>query len=652
MAVNGVDLYSYLPGLEVTASEILEAESIAYQILQAKFQDLDLREGTALRDLAIRPNATLLAMINKALIFYFQQNTLSDVDDETPRAFVDKILSNFFINRKEGNSAIISARLYFARSKDISIPSDVFFSPDNVLKYFPSASISFSQDQLTYDSSANQYYIDVDLVAERAGVTYNITGGSLIYFSNFDPYFLHAEINFLRQTAEDVESNSEFIDRTSQAISTRNLVNRPSIEARLMEDFSGIDAISSYGFSDPEMIRDMLKVLVPGVAEPIWIHNGGKVDVYCRVPLASSIIQLPANEDGDIFITGAAYKIERSQLSGGDDPDEIPFYDTKVNLSIAVVGTVATVVTASAHEFSDGEEVTIMGAIPVALNRTVPVTVIDSTTFTYEVPAGTGSAVLPGESGVPLAFTITNDAQVFQSVTSLTATGTTAIAESSNHGLVAGERIVIRGAAQTPFNGTFRVTNVLNKDEFTYTVPSGTPALATGVIELGLIDRREDVGFSDRQVLRVSFGAGYAGETASFVVYYFQNMDGIQDYLNDAVKRVLCGDYLARGFNLTSLDIEITGYNGPAPDSAISSEIIKKYLTSLDPGQPFIMADLLAELYAAGIKTIKTPLDISFVKYWNDLGTVTSGTIEDTLNPNDTRNIFVLNSVTTQSDQI
>jgi len=59
------------------------------------------------------------------------------------------------------------------------------------------------------------------------------------------------------------------------------------------------------------------------------------------------------------------------------------------------------------------------------------------------------------------------------------------------------------------------------------------------------------------------------------------------------------------------------------------------------------MADLLAQLYAAGITTIKTPIDITYTKYWNDLLNTTSGTITDVLDPNDTCNIFAVNSLTT-----
>src|SRR3954466_6185061 len=100
------DLYSVLPGIQVSSDEIMEGELLATQILQAKFPDLDLREGTGARDLVIRPLGTGLAMLNKALLFYFVQNTISGVNDDTPAEIVDKILSNWFLTRIQGTQSI------------------------------------------------------------------------------------------------------------------------------------------------------------------------------------------------------------------------------------------------------------------------------------------------------------------------------------------------------------------------------------------------------------------------------------------------------------------------------------------------------------------------------------------------------------------
>lgn len=647
MASNNVDLYSYLPGIEVSANEILQAELLAYQILSAKFPDLDLREGTGIRDLVIRPSATILAMIEKALLLYFAQNTLEGVDNTTPTIFVDKLLSNFFVTRKQGNKSIISARLFFAKSKAVGLPSDIFFSPDNSLKFFPATSVSFTESQLTYDAGSNEWYLDVDLTAEKAGLAYNITGGSLIYFSNFDPFFLRADINYLKQVAEDIESNSAFINRTQDSISTRNLVNVPSIATKLLQDIPLIEQVTTFGMGDVEMIRDEVKILTPGVADPIWIHGGGKVDVFCRLPLATSILQLTTDASGLINLTGSIYKFSRSSISGGSLADTLPLQDYKSVTSLTQTAGTATA-TVTTHGYSTGDTISIYGATPAGFNGDFVITNTGTNTFTFAVTSTlTSPATGTITSGKAVPYTVTDANWISQSVTGITQSLGTATATSANHGLLVGERVNISGAGQAGYNGNVNVLSVPTKDTFTYSVASGTVSPATGTISMKYMNRQLEVGFSDQQHLIIDFGVGHADQTASFNVYFHQNVDGVQTYLNDANRRVLCGDYLARGHNLTALDITITGYNAVAPDAAIATTITKAYLADLNPGAPFIMADLLSKLYAAGITTIKTPLGVTYIKYWNDnLGT-TSGTITDYLNPGDTKNIFVLNTLST-----
>lgn len=650
MSTNNLDLFSYLPGLEVTENEILEAELSAQQILKAKYPDIDLRQGTALRDLLIRPSATLLALINKALVFYFQQNDISSITDTTTQSFVDKMLSNWFLTRKLGVNAIINARLYFSKVKSVNLYSDLFFSTDGTLKFTPVTSLSFSPDQLTFDPNANQFYIDVDLQAEQAGVNYNITAGSLLYFSNFDPYFLHAEINYLRHSAQNVETNTEFLTRAKNAISTRNLINVPSIAASLTDYFTDLSEVKSVGFGDLEMTRDQIKVLVPGVTDPVWIHNGGMVDIYARVPLASSIVQLTTDSNGNVNITGSIYKVERSLVSGGNLDDTLIQQVTESITSITSSGTLTTVTAPTPHGYSNGQLVTISGASPGVYNGTFSVTVTSSTVFTYVLPSTTTSpATGTILSGIPLTFTLTNANLLTVTPTSISRVGSVVSGTYANHGLMIGDRVQISGASQTDYNGVFLVSAITSKDIFTYTLAVGvTPATpATGTLVLKYVDRYNDVGFSERQTLTASFGSTYANKTVSFILHFHQNLDGIQAYLSNSSRRVICADMLARGFNITLLDLTITAYNGPSPDASLANSTIIAYLKTLFAGQPFVMSDLLSQLYAAGIQTIQTPVTVAYTKYWNDMQGTTSGTIVDTLNPKDSTNVFMVNTVTT-----
>ena len=99
-----------LSSLIVSKEEIIEAEEFSKSYLSTLFPDLDLREGVALNDLVIRPNAVLIALIKKGLTTFFTNNSIAGITDDTPEEDVDRSLSNFFITRQTGTSSIIRVR--------------------------------------------------------------------------------------------------------------------------------------------------------------------------------------------------------------------------------------------------------------------------------------------------------------------------------------------------------------------------------------------------------------------------------------------------------------------------------------------------------------------------------------------------------------
>ncbi len=644
-------LYDVLPGLQVSDSELLEGELIATQILQAKYPDLDLREGTGIHDTVIRPAATIMALINKGSLFYFVQNTIAGVSDDTPSSMVDSILSNWFLTRKQGSKSIINARLFFARQKDVSISSDIFFSTDNTLKFFPQATLSVPKTSLTFDAFNNEYYYDLDLVAEQEGTEYNISSGSLLYFSNFDPFFLHAEINFLKSTSIPTETNSEFISRSKTAVSTRNLINQPSIISKMLEDFPLLDGVTPIGAGDPEMIRDQLWAYVPALSANVLTHIGGKVDVYCRVPLVSGIVQLTTDSNGKATLGGAIYEFSRSQISGSAIADTLPFYITKNVSSITRSSTTATVTTSTSHGFSTGDSITIIGADQSGYNGTFTITSTGANTFTYTVANSLttpATGTITANKQVP--YTVTNNYSTTYTLSSLTSSGTTATATYNNHGFTEGRWVKIAGASPSAYNGWFQITGT-TQNTFTYTFAGGSSP-ATGTITVSGVDPLNDYGFSNNQLQTIDFTNTYANQTASFLIKYFSDIDGLQDYLDDAQRRVMCGFYLARGYNIYLLSMTITAYNGPTPNSAACQTIVNDYLSSLAPGDLFILADLTAKLNAGGITTIKTPIDVTYRYFNRDLISVQTGTITDYLHPNDRTAIFLLENLTTADQTV
>lgn len=652
-------LTDYFAGLTVSATEIQQAELLAEQTLQSKYPSIDLREGTAVRDLVIRPFATLLAMVNKGLTLYFADNTIDNIDDTTPSAIVDSIMSNWFMYRNLGTKAVISARLYFARSKNITLTADTYFSTNNEQKFIVGSTTYIPSTSLLLDTFNNEYYYDLNLIADTAGSEYNIGSGSLLYFSNFDPYFLRAEINYLSSEAGDPETNTQFIARAETAISTRNLINTPSIISNLQSKYTTITDILPIGYGDSEMIRDRGTVTVSSTPDPVMLHLGGKVDVFCRTGLEYELVQLTSDAEGKVMIPGAALTAERSVVTAGDEDDTLPVYQQSSVSSLTSSGAIATVVTSTAHGFSTGDEVIIEGATPTGYNVTAIATVSNGTTFTYPI---TGTLTSPATGTITAKketpFTLKRNYNTSLAVLpgNMTSVSTAVTVVSVNHPFVKDRHITVSGANQSAYNGSFLVTSV-SKDEFTYTAGSVPGAsTATGTITILQIASDKDVGFSDRNssadsILYADFGLSHPNKTASFNILQHKLISDVQGYLDDPDFKVVCGDYLAKGFNIYYLDVGIVGYNGPSPDATTCQTLVNKYLNSLKPGDSFVMGDLISILYAGGVTNIKTPLEVTYTHYTRDmLFPPKAGVITNYFDPDNRTSVFYLNTVTTDNE--
>jgi subtilisin-like proprotein convertase family protein len=140
--------------------------------------------------------------------------------------------------------------------------------------------------------------------------------------------------------------------------------------------------------------------------------------------------------------------------------------------AVTTVNTTATVTTASAHGYVTGDVVTITGATQAAYNGSFIVTVISPTRFTYSIPA---AAPAPTATGTISTY---RTARAL-SVANLFGDGTTATLRTDMpHRFAPGDQVVIAGASQAGFDGTFTVTGVL--DAYTFTFANGTVGTATG----------------------------------------------------------------------------------------------------------------------------------------------------------------------------
>jgi hypothetical protein len=502
------DLYNVLDGLTVSQNDVTEAELLTQQILQAQYPDLDLRSGTGLADLTIRPSALALATVRAALNYYFANNTISQVTDNTDTDVVDSLLSNWFLTRNEGTYSVINVRLYFARQVTVTLTTDIWFSPDNTLLYYPSTTYSFAASALQFDSYSNEYYVDVNLTAAATGSTYDLSSGSLLYFSNFNAYFLQAEINYLVSSSTNAETNTQFVTRASTAISTRNLINVPSIQSNLAANFNYLSQIFPVGFGDAEMIRDQIyaNITTPQPVTPTAVVYEGDV--------ATITIPNHGFQTGQNIVASGG---RPSLLNGGfsitvvDTNDFTYIMDSVPTVQVTNFPSIVPVY--SPVLLHNGGCVDIYCGNSLASEITQLTTDANgNATLTGPVYSFSRSSVTGGSANDTIPFqnavaysssTINQPGQVIQvaqtnhglttgedvaisgltetlTISSISCTGfTVTITTSTPHGLSTGSTVTVAGVTPTTYNGTYIVV-ATGTTTLTYTVAANIPTAGSG----------------------------------------------------------------------------------------------------------------------------------------------------------------------------
>jgi hypothetical protein len=334
--------YNVITTLQPTAANQQQAESFAQQYLSAAYPDTDFREGTGLYDTVIRPAGSLFALVEAAINFYFSNYTLQGANNNTPTNFVDAILSNWFSTRQQGTQAVINATLYFAAQVPVTLTTNQVFSPDGVTTFSPINSAVYPASNLSYDAARQEWYLNVNLQATGTGSNFNLNSGTLMYFTNFNPFFLSGAINYLVSSGLATETNSEFIARTQAEISTRNLINRNSIESFLTNTFPELTNMAIVGYGDPAMQRDYVTVYSVPASANVDFHMGGYVDIYTQTPVTSGYQTITLDASGNGFIGGAVYSTSNAG-SGAGSTVTVPAsasYTTSWPGSIVSPGTV------------------------------------------------------------------------------------------------------------------------------------------------------------------------------------------------------------------------------------------------------------------------------------------------------------------------
>jgi hypothetical protein len=395
---------------EVTQEQFDVAEAAVIGLIRAEYPNLDLRKGTVLRDILIRPAAAVYALNADRMEDLQIQSSLTRIlenEDTIDPSAVDAVLANFGVTRNTGATATGQVMIKVSQNRQYNLVEGAQFVSLEGLTFLLTEDTIVSPDPVTGEvrlleaEDGSFYYFIVDMVAAAPGAEYNVSAGVALEPVTTFVGYLATETYTAFSGGEEDESISEVITRLPAAISYRALESRTSIEAKLRDNFADADflmhALSVQGYGDRTQLRDK--------HNPMGIAVGSRVDLYPRTFLAPRVVTLQKTATR---ISANTYQFV---INVADAP---AFYAirsiSEVESVIAPDQTFGSLPVAGSYAFSEvrgasglGEtfhdvdpDNTVESAFTVFQTSTVTVTGVPATTETHplkvEVYAGDGIA--------------------------------------------------------------------------------------------------------------------------------------------------------------------------------------------------------------------------------------------------------------------
>jgi hypothetical protein len=274
----------------VTQSAFDLAEETVIALVREAYPSLDLRRGTVIRELLVRPGSAFYALESDRYDQLQQIRSLQSIADNPGAATTDDVnhlLANFNLTMRAGAAAYGTARIKVQYDRSYLIPATFVLEASGGVQYgveqaynvSSTASTDSNHIQLIGPDTDQSYHFLLQVVASATGDDGTVTAGTALdAVAAFDGFITaDAYTDFTGGT--DSETVEAIIARLPSAISHRSMSSRSSIEAILRSPDDGgfsqiLSAISILGYGDVGQLRD--KHNASGVA------TGGKTDVYVR----------------------------------------------------------------------------------------------------------------------------------------------------------------------------------------------------------------------------------------------------------------------------------------------------------------------------------------------------------------------------------
>jgi len=230
------------------------------QLMREQYPDINSQPGSAFHDLILVPVAAMFQNAFDRINIMKQSVALTNYSVMTQEE-MDRRASNFFIERRTGVQSYGTVRIYVTTKKVLTITDTTYFYNEQSLRWTAITPKTYSIENMTFDPTRAEYFIDVPVQAEVPGEEYTLTIGDELSVTGIQASLVVAINNFVTGVAAD--TNTDLFNRIQDAITNNELVKPSAIKKILQEQFATIRNLAVIGYGDAGMQRDVINVSLP-----------------------------------------------------------------------------------------------------------------------------------------------------------------------------------------------------------------------------------------------------------------------------------------------------------------------------------------------------------------------------------------------------
>ena len=268
----------------------LPVESLVRQLVREKYPDLNTNPGSAIHDVFVLPASVLYQRFRDTARVIHRNQSVDNFNLMLPEE-LDRLATNFLVDRRQGTNATGTQRVYFNDTQDVNIETSASFRSTGGQLFRPVTAVRLTAVELAANPVGDEFFVDVPIVSDGVGSAFRAAPGEID--TVLGVVGAARTENLLELTGgDDQESNSELMQRIRTSVSNRELVKRDGITSTIQDAFSTVKSVLVQGYGDPAQDRDV-------------VHVATDLDTLVPASFCQKV-NLPLDENGEVLFSSNA----------------------------------------------------------------------------------------------------------------------------------------------------------------------------------------------------------------------------------------------------------------------------------------------------------------------------------------------------------